>query len=372
MTKNKDAIRIDPTLSNLLPPLQPHEAEGLEADIVRDGCLSPLIVWNQLLVDGHNRYAICQKHDISFSVRRMQFASLGEACLWAWDHQDHRRSMNAFVRGERLLQCKQIVAEIKAKAKERMLAGKATDPVPILAQGKARDELAARVGVSHGTFDKIEEIVEEADEETKEKLRTEQISISAAAKDVRRKRRKAANEQARKKRARPPKGKYEVIVVDPPWPMEKIERDCRPNQVAPLDYPTMTEDELAAVKLPTAPDCHVFLWTTHRFLPMALRLLTGWKLKYVCTFVWHKPGGFQPVGLPQFNCEFALYARKGSPKFVDTKAFPTCFKAPRGNHSEKPETFYDLIRRVSDGQRLDMFNRRKIKGFDGWGTEAPE
>ena len=85
-----------------------------------------------------------------------------------------------------------------------------------------------------------------------------------------------------------PDGLYEVIVIDPPWPMEKVERECRPNQVQSLDYPVMTEDELKSFNLPLASDCHVWLWTTHKFLPMAFRLLEHWQLKYVCCFTWHK------------------------------------------------------------------------------------
>ena len=196
----------------------------------------------------------------------------------------------------------------------------------------------------------------------------------AASKDftqqaVIRKGKEIRNEALGETKVKTPRGKYNVIVLDPPWPMEKIERDVAPNQAA-FDYPTMTEDELAEMTLPSADDCHVWCWTTHKFLPMALRLLPQWGAKYICTFVWHKPGGFQPFGLPQYNCEFSLYARIGTPKFTDTKKFNVCFDAPRGAHSEKPAEFYDVVRRVTEGKRLDMFSRRKFVGFKGWGNEA--
>jgi N6-adenosine-specific RNA methylase IME4 len=167
--------------------------------------------------------------------------------------------------------------------------------------------------------------------------------------------------------------KYDVLVIDPPWPMQKIDRDVRLAQDE-FPYDTIKVSDLLEWEEATkraADDCHVFLWTTQRFLFDAADCLNLWDFKYVCVFVWHKPGGFQVVGLPQYNAEFCLYARKGSPRFVDTKAFPTCFYASRGEHSEKPEEFYAMLRRVTDGKRLDMFARRKIEGFDSWGNESP-
>ena len=170
-----------------------------------------------------------------------------------------------------------------------------------------------------------------------------------------------------------PEGKYDTIVVDLPWPMEKIDRDVRPNQ-AGFDYPTMSEDELLAfgqtVATIAADDCHLFLWTTAKFLPMALRLIEAWDFRYVLPMVWRKAGGFQPVGLPQYNAEFVIYARRGSPVFIDTKAFPICFEGARREHSRKPDEFYDMIRRATDGKRIDMFSREVRDGFDQYGDET--
>ena len=233
-----------------------------------------------------------------------------------------------------------------------------------------RTEVAKRAGVSEWKMKQAKAVSEKRPDLAKQVVSGE-MPLSAAVREIKREEIKAQLEDVAAQEVKAIEGLYDVIVIDPPWPMEKIERDVRPNQAA-FDYPTMSEAELSELVVPTADDCHVLLWTTHKFLPMALRLLDRWGLKYVCAFVWHKPGGFQPIGLPQYNCEFCLYARKGSPRFIDTKAFSTCFEAPRGAHSEKPEAFYDIVRRVTAGRRLDMFNRRHIEGFDSWGKEATD
>ena len=168
-------------------------------------------------------------------------------------------------------------------------------------------------------------------------------------------------------------GPFDVVVIDPPWRMEKIDRDVRPNQDA-FDYPTMTNDELVAFwKKDVAgrlnPDCHVFMWTTQKHLPAAIEMLPALGLRYVLAMVWHKPGGFQPIDLPQYNCEFIVYARLGSPLFIDTKQFDCCFEAPRREHSRKPDFFYDTIRRVTGGSRIDVFSREPREGFAQYGNE---
>lgn len=209
----------------------------------------------------------------------------------------------------------------------------------------------------------VEQIKAEAIENDDLPTRTEVL------REIKRKELEINNNNLKAKRIKFPDNKYDVIVIDPPWPMVKIDRDITPEQTS-FDYPTMSLEEIANIKIPVAADCHVWLWTTHKFLPASFQILEQWGIKYICTFVWNKHGGFQPFNLPQFNCEFALYGHTGNPQFSNLKDFKLCFEAPRGKHSEKPQEFYDMIISHTDGKRLDMFNRREINGFESWGNEC--
>ena len=88
-------LKIDPEFQSQIPPLTDDEFKQLEENILKEGkLLSPLIVWNNILVDGHNRYAILQKHpEIYFSTMPLRFANREEALAWICKNQLGRRNL---------------------------------------------------------------------------------------------------------------------------------------------------------------------------------------------------------------------------------------------------------------------------------------
>lgn len=391
-------LNIDSDLKSLIPAISEAELEALEQSLTKEGCRDPLIVWleENTLLDGHNRYEICRRLGIEVAVLRYSMEDRLEAQIWMRRNQVARRNLTDDQRAVNaarlvLLETEKSKRDRAKKAGEKRSAAAKRDdqgkmmpsllgdvssklestdeqPEPRKRDTPKRTQISKESAVSERKVKNALEI-EKADPDLLNKVEAGEIKLSDATREIKRKAVIENLESVAVKEAKELAGEYDVIVIDPPWPMKKIERDERPNQ-SEFEYPTMTEEELAAMKMPAASDCHLWLWTTQKFMPMAFRLLDAWDFKYTCTFVWHKPGGFQPIGLPQYNAEFALYARKGAPKFIDTKAFNTCFEAPRGKHSEKPEEFYEVVRRVTAGRRIDIFNRRAIEGFDVYGKEA--
>ena len=171
-------------------------------------------------------------------------------------------------------------------------------------------------------------------------------------------------------------GKYATVVVDPPWPHDfGAQRQSHIGyRYTQKPYESMSVDDIAMLDIPEvlADDALVFLWTVNKFLPISFDLVAQWGCAYSMTMTWVKPHGMKFPHLPMFNTEWCIIGRKGKISFRDTKGFATANYWPRGGHSEKPEGFYDLLRRVTPGPRLDVFGRRRIAGFDSWGNEAPE
>lgn len=165
-----------------------------------------------------------------------------------------------------------------------------------------------------------------------------------------------------------PEGKYRCLVIDPPWPVEKIAFERRPVEQQDMDYATMSLEEIADLPVPGKLDedgTHVYLWVTHKFIPEGLRLFEKWGIRYECILTWHKP-----TAMPlwwMFNTEHVLFGKFGSLPPLE-KGVPVGFHAPQQRHSHKPEEFYGLVRRVSPEPRLTMFDEPR-EGFTNWGVQ---
>jgi N6-adenosine-specific RNA methylase IME4 len=164
--------------------------------------------------------------------------------------------------------------------------------------------------------------------------------------------------------------KYDVIYVDPPWPVKKIIRKCRPNQVA-MDYPVMTLDEIKDLPIGKIANdnCCLFLWTTHGYLPKAFDVLDAWQFKYQRTITWDKQNGMCLFGF-HHRTEFLLFAYRGKLEmYPKRKAFPTIVTAKSDRHSAKPQIFRDLIFPFGK-THIELFAREKVTGWDVWGNEV--
>ncbi len=168
-----------------------------------------------------------------------------------------------------------------------------------------------------------------------------------------------------------PVGDYRCIVVDPPWPMSKIEREARPLQGDVVDYPILTLEEITALPVgELIPDegCHLYLWTTQRFLHDALHIAQAWGFTYQCLLTWVKNVGFTPFSW-MYSTEHVIFAHCGGLP-LQQLGLRLDFAAPVREHSRKPDAFYELVCKASPAPRLDMFGREARDDFDVWGNEV--
>ena len=93
MEKGLYQLKIDPKFRSLIRPLFPKEYQQLEENLVRDGCRDPIITWNGYIIDGHNRYEICTRRKIPFSVMPISFDCREAAEIWICTNQLGRRNL---------------------------------------------------------------------------------------------------------------------------------------------------------------------------------------------------------------------------------------------------------------------------------------
>ena len=177
-----------PEMAELLPPLTGEQLSALEADILVNGCYSPVIVnEDMVIIDGHNRQSLCEKHGLPYQMAVFSFGDLLEAKQWALDTQKGRRNLDKWELGKIALRLK---PDIEARAKENMSAGGGDQKSEDAKSGLAtlpevhsdpvdtRKELADAVGLGERTMGKVMQIDEHAPAPVKEALDNGDLSIN--------------------------------------------------------------------------------------------------------------------------------------------------------------------------------------------------
>lgn len=170
------------------------------------------------------------------------------------------------------------------------------------------------------------------------------------------------------RKADPPDGLFEVIVIDPPWPLgDGAEYD--PDYFrAGLPYPHKSIEGIKALEIPAADDCVLWLWCINRLLHDAFHVVEAWGFEPKCVVTWAK----EWIGLGSWlrgQTEHCILAIKGKVPWEITDQ-STLIRAPVREHSRKPDEFYTLVDTLCHGRKLDMFSREKREGWEQWGDEC--
>ena len=380
-----DEIIIDDEFRDLIPPLADHEREQLEKLLVAHGCRDSLVVWEigskRTLIDGHNRFEICNRLGIKFKTVAIDLPDRDAVLVWIIDNQDGRRNLNAFVRGELQVKRKEILAR---DAKRRQKTGKGDDGSggrgkkknleATLPQGfengsdkKTRAKMAKAAKVSDGTMHKIEALVKKAPAKVIEKLRRAETTINKEYNAIVKGEKRKAQVEAVKS-AKLPKGKYHVIVADPPWAYESRAEDATHRAANP--YPSMNGEAIKAMPVADMAhtDCLLWLWTTNAFMVQAHEVAAAWGFEVKTILTWVKDR-FGTGDWLRGQTEHCLMCVRGKPVVTLTNQ-STVLNGPMREHSRKPDAFYELVGALCPGKKVEMFSREQRAGWDCCGAEV--
>ena len=296
-------IKVNPELKSLIPPLSEDERSQLEKNLLEHGCRDPLVVWDGVLLDGHNRLEICQRHGLDYETVELEFESVEQARVWMRDNQMGRRNLSAAWRIDLQLANKEDLAKIGAAKRAH---GQTAPGKTLLSQNDKSDnppepkhntqaEIAKAANTSTGMVG-MAEVVRTQAPELWEKAKRDEVTVSAAYKNVKKKQRREEIQQrkveAEKVASDKPKrfrlmlgsltslldqqgGFADFVITDPPYP----------KQYLPI------YDDLARVAQHILKDGGSLLCMTGQtYLPQVMQSLCS-ELQYHWTIAYLTPGG---------------------------------------------------------------------------------
>ena len=414
---------VDAEFKALIPPLSHEEHSQLEANILAEGCRDALVVWNTLLLDGHNRFAICQKHSLPFAATSLELPDRQAALNWIINNQLGRRNLHpdqaSYLRGKRYNAEKQqgkrtdletsdqndpkletadrLATEYKVSAPTIKRDGNYAAAVDTLQAAG----IAPQSVIAHESKAAVVEFARLIAPEPEppaapllppeplkpknpvvaavtEKVKAGEMTVLEAAKEIRQAKTEQRREERLEKIVEISQGntelktdtRYPVLYADPPWRYEHAESDSRAIE---NQYPTMALEDICA--LPVAdlatPDAILFLWATSPKLAESMRVIESWGFEYRTCAVWDK----QKIGMGYYfrqRHELLLVATRGSiPTPAPGDRAASVIMEPREEHSAKPAKFAELIEAMYPTlPRIELFCRSPRQGWAVWGNQS--
>ena len=368
-------IKINEEFKKLIPPMEEDEYQQLETSIKKEGVREPLTLWNDILVDGHNRKEIADKLKVSYKTTKKNFKDKTEVILWMIDNQLGRRNISKYDRTRLNLKKEDILRPI-AKANQ----GKRNDLVKNSERSSQRTshQVAKLSKVSHDTVSKVKYIEEKADEKQKQDLSLQRFSINKIYTESKKAENRKRIAETFKEPPLPRKHKkYNIIYADPPWSFKHYSDKGKGR--APDNYykcQNLQDIKNLPIQNISAEDCVLFMWVTYPFLQKSFEVLEAWGFTYKTVgFTWVKKNKkadslFWGMGYwTRSNAEICIIATKG--KITrQSSSVHQIIETSIEEHSKKPDCTRDrIIELVGDLPRIELFARQAPKGWDVWGNE---
>lgn len=356
------------------------EFQQLANDILQHGMRIPIVIYQQQILEGRNRYRVYLSHP-EIELNYEDFKGNDEEALdLVISHNVHRRHLDETGRAMSAARLSRVDSKYLKKQKSDKAAAEIFNigfrsverAIAILDCKRPNLIDAVNSGILKlGAADEIRLLPIEIIQQILDSDKPEQIA-KEHARSLKHREKQTAFSRATiaENRKHQDKGEdltYGILYIDPPWEYV-VRSEAGKDKSAENHYPVMSDDDIRGIELPAAENCVCFLWTTVAKLSAAIEILDGWGFEYSSAYFWNKmnPG----TGYWSRNTiEVLLVGRKGSKTHGPElgEQLDQLTTSTKGEHSTKPEVFAEAITKMyPDVPKLEMFARRTNHEGNYW------
>tara|TARA_Y100000310_G_C20564934_1_gene754993 strand:+ start:82 stop:1155 length:1074 start_codon:yes stop_codon:yes gene_type:complete len=348
--------------ANIFPLMEGVSFQELKSDIKKQGLLESIKTFEGKIIDGRNRYKACIETGIQ---PKFEEYTGSQPLSYVVSLNLQRRHLNESQRASIALETLPL---FEKEAKQR--SGTRTDLGALMQQGsegRAVEKAGTTFQVSPRYVNYAKKIQAQKPEVLKE-ITEGKKTISEVIRQLRTEDIQKEKQEIDSGKIEMPQGVFEVIVADPPWPYNTEKKYNPEGYRGTTPYPEMSLEQIKNIQIPSADNCILWLWTTHKFMRHAFNILDSWGFREVSILTWAK----NKMGTGRWlrsKSEHCIMAVKGKPQVLLTNQ-TTILHADTKEHSRKPNEFYKMVETLCVGRKLDVFARQTRQGWEVYGNDV--